>query len=250
MSQAEIQVLGVTVHPVAGADLARLLSSAVRDRRRAVVGNHNLHSVYLSYRQPEFRRFYERADIVFVDGMPLVALARLKGLPLRRGHRCTPLDWIDDLLAAASAGRWRVFLLGARPRVADRAVEQFSVRFPGVTFATRHGYFDVTAESADTDAVVEQINRFAPDVLLVGMGMPRQELWLADQADRLNATVAIAVGGLFDYFAGESRTPPRWMGRIGLEWLFRLADDPRRLAYRYLVEPFLLLGLLIREWTK
>jgi N-acetylglucosaminyldiphosphoundecaprenol N-acetyl-beta-D-mannosaminyltransferase len=109
-----------------------------------------------------------------------------------------------------------------------------------------HGYFDPGGE--ENERVLRAIEAFAPDVLLVGMGMPRQEHWIMDNLDRLGSTVLLPCGASIDYVAGEIPTPPRWAGRWGLEWLYRLLAEPGRLWKRYLIEPWFLGYLLVTQW--
>lgn len=244
---ASHSLLGTRVTPMTAPQFFALVREAVTARRRRVIANHNLHSVYLFHHDARMRAFYALADAVFIDGMSLVAWGALLGLPLRRDHRLTSVDWITPLLAEAAGRRWRVFYLGGRPGVAERGADALRARFPSLTIATAPGYFDATPGSADNRRLVAVVNAWQPDVLLVGMGMPRQEHWLLDHHAQLNATVLLPVGACFDYLAGTTPTPPRALSRWGLEWLFRLAHDPRRLWRRYLVEPWLLLGLMAAD---
>jgi N-acetylglucosaminyldiphosphoundecaprenol N-acetyl-beta-D-mannosaminyltransferase len=244
MITQRVDVLGVSVDPVEAVDIIERISGAVSQRRRLLVGHHNLHSAYLVRHRPEMQAFYDRADLVYVDGMPLVLADRRGSGVLQRQHRSTLLDWIEPLLARAQREGWSVYLLGGAPAVIERTAAVFARRHPGAAFSFHHGYFEgVEAEAT----VLRDIDAVSPDLLLVGMGMPRQEIWLARHFDRLDVRAAISIGGLFDYFAGASATPPRWMGRLGLEWLGRLVADPRRLGHRYLVEPMLLAAELVRE---
>lgn len=238
-------MLGVAVDAVTAEEIIGRVADAIRSGSRLLIGHHNLHSTYLVRHDEGMRRFYERADLIYVDGMPLVLADRFAGRRLERRHRSTLLDWIDPLLARAAEGGWSVHLLGGRPDVVPTTAAYFAERYPGATFTWHHGYFgDGDAREAE---VLAQLDEVRPDLLLVGMGMPRQEAWLGRRFDELDVRVALAIGGLFDYFAGASATPPRWMGRVGLEWLGRLVADPARLGHRYLVEPVLLAGELVRD---
>lgn len=234
-------MLGVDVHALTARQVLSRIATAMGSGDRLLIGNHNLHSTYLVRTSPAMRRFYERADLVYVDGMPLVLASRT----LRRQHRATLLDWIDPLLDLVAARRSTAFLLGSTEPVVAAAARAFADGHPGAHVVAHHGFFDVTG--AENDAVVAAVNHERPDLLLVGMGMPRQEIWLAENFDRLDVRIAIAVGGLFDYHAGVTATPPRWMGPLGIEWLGRLAADPRRLGHRYLIEPLLLSRDLLLE---
>jgi len=235
-----IAALDVSFDRVTSDELVGRIAQAISRRERLKIAHHNLHSAYLLQRNGDMRRWYELADIVYADGMSLVALAWLARRGGRRAHRTTPLDLIDPLFSLAAEEGWRVFLLGGRPGVAGRFARAVGERFPGAHMETAHGYFNADMGSAENESVVSEINRFRADLLLVGMGMPRQENWLAENHRELHASVLMPVGGLFDYLAGETRVPPRWLGRLGLEWLYRLVSEPRRLAFRYLAEPAIL----------
>jgi N-acetylglucosaminyldiphosphoundecaprenol N-acetyl-beta-D-mannosaminyltransferase len=244
---SSIGLLGVTVHRVTWDDLKAAITEAVETDRHWIIAHHNLHSMYLYHHDAGMRSFYSRAELVHVDGMSLILLAKMLGRPLSRSHRLTWLDWIRPLLAEATRRRWRIFYLGSRPGIAERGAKILRREFPGLVLDTAHGYFDVRRDGAENRAVLETINRFRPNLLLVGMGMPRQEEWIAENAEQVRAHVIFSVGALMDYIAGAASTPPRWLGPLGLEWLFRLLSDPARLWKRYLVEPWFVFKLLLLE---
>lgn len=242
-----LEMLGVRVQPLTIADLHAIIAEATRCAARQIVANHNLHSVYLYHRDPEMRRFYASAHWVHIDGMPLVWLGCLLGQGLRREHRTTYVDWIGPLMNEAAENGWRVFYLGSRPGVAERGVDILRKRFSGLRIAARDGYFDATTGSTQNRSVLEQIASFKPQLLMVGMGMPRQEKWILSNMESLPSCVVLPCGAAIDYVAGEIATPPRWMGRLGVEWLYRLACEPRRLARRYLLEPLFLVRPLMAD---
>jgi N-acetylglucosaminyldiphosphoundecaprenol N-acetyl-beta-D-mannosaminyltransferase len=238
------ELLGVRVHAMTVDELFAAIGYAIAHHERWVIGNHNLHSVHLYHRDAAMRQYCDEADHIFIDGMALVFVGSLLGLPVRREHRSTSADWMMPLLRRATERGWRVFLLGGRPRVAERAAENIRRAVPGVQLAVSHGYFDAAPDSADTRAVLERIRRFQPHLLVVGMGMPRQERWILENRRHLAANAVLNLGAIIDYLADEVPTPPRWMSRVGLEWLARLATEPRRLWGRYLVEPWSVLPFL------
>lgn len=182
--------------------------------------------------------------------MALVFLGKLLGLPLRREQRVTYVDWIDPLMAEAAQRGWRVFYLGSQPGIAERGAKILQEKFSGLQIATAHGYFDANPDSQENQAVLTAIKIYQPHVLMVGMSMPRQEHWVLDNLDSLCANVILPSGAAIDYIAGAVPTPPRWAGRLGLEWLFRLIAEPKRLGRRYLVEPWFVLRLLLIEGFK
>jgi N-acetylglucosaminyldiphosphoundecaprenol N-acetyl-beta-D-mannosaminyltransferase len=181
------------------------------------------------------QRFYELASITFVDGMGVVALGKLLGKPLHRCHRTTYVDWLPALMLAGSQRSWRVFFLGSTSETNERGIGLLSKTFPAVRIQGHHGFFGSRAES---DAAAAAMREFKPDLVFVGMGMPRQEQWITRNWEALPQAVFLNAGACLEYVAGAQRTPPRWLGRVGLEWTYRLASDPTRLARRYLVEPW------------
>lgn len=241
-----VRLLGQLMDMVKPEEVLHFVAQKVVRGEKAIVANHNAHSLYLVSRQPEMAAFYARADLVEVDSLPLLAWARLTGRG-RTFHRCTYLDWRDDFWDIVSMARFRVFFLGGAPGVAEAATAKIHERWPSAQIAHHHGYFDSDPNSESAKEVVARIRAYEPDIVLVGMGMPRQELWIHQNFDALPACVILPVGGAFDYEAGVQVPAPRWLGKIGLEWLFRLAVNPRRLFRRYCVEPWLLAHLLVED---
>lgn len=252
LSTARLKMMGASLDAVTPDQVLAFVARRVEGRRKGLIANHNLHSLFLLGRDPRMAAFYDKADLIQIDSIPLILWGRLLGMPLERAHRSTYLDWRDQFWQLAADRGWRVFLLGSAPGVADRTVERLKAAWPQVTYGSHHGYFDHASDSADNAAVLAQINAFRPDIVLVGMGMPLQEAWIAENIDRAASGVMFSVGGAFDYEAGVQVPSPRWLGMIGLEWLFRFALQPRRLFTRYFVEPWSLMGAalddLARAW--
>jgi N-acetylglucosaminyldiphosphoundecaprenol N-acetyl-beta-D-mannosaminyltransferase len=240
-------VLGVEVDALSMTDLNTIVAEAIEHRRRVVVANHNLHSIYLYHHDAKMRAFYATADHIYVDGMPIVVFGRLLGKPLGREHRVTLADWMGPLAGEAAEHGWRVFCLGCRPGVAERGASVLRRSYPGLQIETAHGYFDPDPASPEDQAVLAKIEAWHPHVLITGMGMPRQEHWIVDHLEKLQVNVIVNGGAILDYFAGAIPTPPRWAGRTGLEWFFRLIAEPRRLWFRYLVEPWFIAYKLVIE---
>lgn len=240
--EERVQVLGAAMDLVKPAEVLHLVERSVAANKRVLIANHNLHSLFLYRRSPGMAAFYERADLVEVDSLPLILWARLIGSPSRRFHRCTYLDWRQSFWSLAAQRNWRVFYLGGAPGVPEQAVKRLKVEWPDLNLGSRNGYFDATRDSAENAAVLREIQDYKPDILLVGMGMPRQEEWVAENLADLPPCAILTVGAAFDYEAGVQSAAPRWLGQVGLEWLYRLARDPGRLFGRYCVEPWFLIG--------
>ncbi|HEY1514482.1 MAG TPA: WecB/TagA/CpsF family glycosyltransferase [Gaiellaceae bacterium] len=189
------------------------------------------------------RRVVFDCDLVTADGQSVVWAARLLGDPLP--ERVAGIDLMARLVEAAEEHGYRVFFLGATPGVLARAVAKLCARHPRLHVAgARDGYFRPDEESA----VRDEIRAVAPDILFVAMSSPRKEHWVA-AAPELDVGFAMGVGGSLDVIAGQVRRAPRLVQRLGLEWLFRLAQEPRRLVRRYVTTNTRFLLLLTRELT-
>ena len=239
--------LGLTVNALTMNDLHVLINDAVKKEGTCVIGHHNLHSLNIYHHEYKIHAFYTRTDFIHIDGMPLIFLGRLLGYPLQRRHRLTYVDWIRPLMREAARQRLRVFFVGSKPGVAAQAEKLLKAEVPELELKTIHGYFDLTPESKENQEVLESIEAYKPNILMVGMGMPRQEYWILDNLGKLNMSIILTAGACMDYVARIVPTPPRWMGQLGLEWLHRLLSDPKRLWRRYLLEPWFVLKLLLRE---
>lgn len=245
--EERITLLGEPVDLVRPEEVLLHVERSVEAGAQSVVANHNLHSLYLIRRTPGMRRLYDAADLIELDSTPLIHFARLLGHPARPQHRCTYLDWRDHFWSLADRKGWRVLYVGGEDGVAEEAARRLTTRYPGAMVKGLSGYFDATPGSLGNTAVLAAIKDFAPHVLFVGMGMPRQELWIADNLASLPPVPILPVGAAFDYEAGVQSAAPRWMGRAGIEWAYRLVHDPKRLFARYCVEPWTLLPLALRD---
>lgn len=237
-----LNLLGIIVTPMTVEQIIDVMRRHVESRQRCVISSMNLHGIY-NFRHDASFRALNGQSLVRVDGMPIVWIGRLLGQKINRSHRVTWVDLIGPVLRHAAANGWRIFYLGGRLEVLSAGLAEIGRQYPSLKLTGNHGYLDET----HAEYLVNQINRFAPDVLLVGMGMPKQEHWINNNADSLCAPVIATAGACIEYLAGVVDTPPRWMGRWGLEWLYRLLKDPRRFWRRYLVECWAVIFFLLRR---
>ena len=200
--------------------------------------------------QSNLRDAYASAAMVLADGAPLITASRLLGRTLP--ERVAGSDLTPSLLASAgSAGRppLRVFLLGAGPGIADQAAARIRKQYGNVEIVGTHcpplGFEN---RDADNRAAIESVAEVSPDLLIVGLGAPKQELWVSRFHQQLDAKVALCVGATIDFLAGHKQRSPAWMQRAGLEWAHRLASEPRRLARRYAQDAWVFPQLVWQEW--
>jgi N-acetylglucosaminyldiphosphoundecaprenol N-acetyl-beta-D-mannosaminyltransferase len=205
-------------------------SEWIRSGRRGWICTVNVAVLMAMRADARLAAFVDRAALVVADGQPIVWLSRRGGRPLP--ERVAGVDLIEALAARAARDGVPIYLLGARSAVVRRAAAQLTARHPGLVVAgVADGYFGPEDAPARAEAVAASGAR----LLLVGMGVPRQERFLEAHWDALGVSLAIGVGGSFEVVAGVRRRAPRWCQRAGLEWLCRLLQEPRRLGGRYLV---------------
>ena len=245
-----IGFLGITADMIDGRGLTRIISHHIEKGTRCIIGYHNLHSIFLYHRDKQMRGFYRLCRVIHIDGMPLIFWARALGLKAERRHRITYMDWIFSFMEQAAQNGWRVFYLGAMPGVAARGADVLRLRSPGLHLETAHGHFNCHPGHPENEAVIRQIKAARPHILLVGMGMPRQEHWIIANHSLLDVPVILTCGGCINYLAGVVPLPPRWLGQVGLEWLFRLLTEPRRLWKRCLWEPWYMVPLFLSDLRK
>ena len=202
----------------------------------------NAHTLNLAHGSPEYQRVLCSADRVFGDGTGVRWAARLvRGVHMVDNVNGT--DLVPELFRSLAGRGLRYYLLGAGPEAIDRAAAHVEAAFPGWTLAGHHHGYVAPDASGD---VIDAINAARPELLLVGMGNPRQEVWLAANRERLRVALAMGVGGLFDYWAGDLDRAPVWMRRLGVEWVHLLARQPRK-ARRYLLGNPLFLARALAE---
>lgn len=227
------RVLGLRVDAVDPARALAAVEECVASAGRAYVCFANVHSVMEARADAQARTAYEGSSLTVADGMPLVWLGRRRGF-LRTARVYGP-DFTLLACERAAALGWSVFFYGAAPGIADLMAQRLCGRFPGLRVAgTLSPPFGDLRPDEDA-ALVAAVNAARPDLVFVGLGCPRQEKWMASHRATIEAPVLLGVGAAFDFHAGEVRQAPRWMMRAGLEWLYRLSREPRRLWRRYLV---------------
>jgi N-acetylglucosaminyldiphosphoundecaprenol N-acetyl-beta-D-mannosaminyltransferase len=237
-----VDVLGCRIDPVDMEAAVSRCDAYVRERAHAQHMAVNAAKIVASRRHGGLRRLINDSEIVTADGQAVVWASRLLGDPLPM--RVTGIDLMQHLLAVAERRGYRVFLLGARPEVLDAAVRRLQARHPRLAVAGwRDGYFAREEEPA----VAAQIREARPDLLFVGMPTPRKEYFLARWNAELGVSFSMGVGGAIDVIAGQTRRAPVPVQRLGLEWAFRVAQEPRRLWRRYLVTNAVFVGLTVRD---
>lgn len=252
MKVSRVSFGGVEIDLLTVSDLTAVVKQAVTERIKIVIGHHNLHSAFLMTDPSNgtFRQFYREANLVHADGMGIIWMGRMYGLPCKGSHRTGYLDWRPLLFGLANELSWRIFYVGGRTGDGIRVGERLRAEWPKIKLDYHHGFFQKGPNSDEERALVKKVNAFEPDLLLVGLGMPLQEHWILRNRPMLDVPVILPCGGFFDYLIGRAPTPPRWVGRLSLEWAYRTITSPRRLVRRNLVQPWKLLARLTEDAPK
>jgi N-acetylglucosaminyldiphosphoundecaprenol N-acetyl-beta-D-mannosaminyltransferase len=231
--------------PMNLARAVEILDTWRKQGRRDYVCCVSVHGLVMAQRDPRVMSAINRAGLATQDGMPLVWWSR------RSGHAdasrvCGP-DLMEAICAVSVARNYRHYFYGGSEAVVDQLVQNFTRKYPGFSVVgVRSPPFRPLTDDEDA-ADVAAINEARPDFVWVGLGMPKQEKWMASHVGRIHATALLGVGAAFDFHAGVKPRAPVWMQRSGTEWMFRLASEPRRLARRYLIDNTVFLMHSVRQ---
>ena len=244
------QTVGILGTPIdilnTEAALARM-EQFIQERRFHQVATANADFLINALADPELRHILRNADLVVPDGMPVVWAAR--ATRSRLPERVTGADIVPELARMAAQKGYRIFMLGAMPEVAQAARERMEAGNPGLQIVGCISPQIPSISEMDSEAILLEIERTQPDILLVAFGNPKQEKWIYLHRERLrNVPVCIGVGGTFDFLAGQTSRAPGWMQRHGLEWIFRLFQEPRRLWKRYVRDFYHFNYNILKQW--
>jgi N-acetylglucosaminyldiphosphoundecaprenol N-acetyl-beta-D-mannosaminyltransferase len=237
-----ITVAGIAIDNLTYSEAIELIDRLITSGGHHYMVVVNAAKVVAANRSQPLRSMINSADLVAADGMSVVWASRLLGRPLKA--RVTGIDLFEQLVAYAARRALSVYFLGARETSVRALVRRLTQHHPTLRVAGyRNGYFDPSASCQ----VADEIRRSAADLLFVAMGSPAQENWIASNLARSGVRFALGVGGSFDHLSGLARRAPLWMQRLGLEWFYRLAREPRRLWRRYLIGNTLFIWLVAKQ---
>lgn len=236
------QLFGVRIHALSMKDVLHVIDACISTRGQLLIGVVNAAKLVNMKRDPALGQAVESSDLILADGMAVVWACRLLGQWLP--ERVPGIDLMERMLAHSCVKGYRVYCLGATQAVLDRAVEQMRRQYPGVQIVgSHHGYY----QEADEPDLARRIAETKPDILFVAMTSPKKERFLSRWAKVINVPIAHGVGGSFDVVAGKVKRAPWLWQRFGLEWLYRVLQEPRRMFRRYAETNILFVGMLFRE---
>lgn len=237
-----LRLLGVRFDNLTTVEAADRIEQLIGAGRPSTILARNAAIRVLEDSDPWLRQLYERSELVTVDGMAFVYLARILGFRFKE-MTGGPALWYE-ILRRAAIKTYGVYLLGSTEVTLQRAIARLQQQYPGLHIVgSHHGYF----VSDEEDTIVEEIRRWHPQILMIGMSSPLKEKFLQRNLLRMGVPACIGIGGAIDLFAGEARLAPLWMRKLCIEWLYRVYQEPRRLAKRYLQTNSRFLFLIAKE---
>jgi N-acetylglucosaminyldiphosphoundecaprenol N-acetyl-beta-D-mannosaminyltransferase len=237
--------LGVPIANVTEEETLAWIRERIEAAERSHIVTANLDILLHAWRDPEMHRILLEADLVLADGMPLVWLSRLFGPPIK--ERVPGSDLVPSLARLARERDWSLYAVGAAPGVAERAMSALQGQYPGLKVAGWESPPLAPLHQMDHEGLLEKVRAAKPHILLAALGAPKQEKWIRLHYLDWSVPVAIGVGGSLDFLAGTQVRAPRWIQRIGLEWFWRMATNPKRLFKRYLLDT-IYLGFMLTKF--
>jgi N-acetylglucosaminyldiphosphoundecaprenol N-acetyl-beta-D-mannosaminyltransferase len=242
-----VTLFGVSIDNVNAAEAVERVRELLENGSQHYVTTPNTDHVVRLQKDTALRQAHEEASLVLADGWPVVQACRILGRPLK--GRVTGADLLPNVCEMAAKSGRSLYILGGMDGVAERAAHNLRARYPGLRIAgTYSPPFGFERDAEECRRIAERIDRARPDLLAIGLGCPKQELWIAKHRREMQFGVALCIGAAIDFAAGNLSRAPQWMQHNGLEWLYRLAQEPGRLWKRYLVDDMAFARVVAREW--
>jgi N-acetylglucosaminyldiphosphoundecaprenol N-acetyl-beta-D-mannosaminyltransferase len=242
MSAKRIKILGCPIDNLSVDEMVKTVEGFIKSKRPHQYVAINADKIVKMRKDPEFREVVRKSDLNIVDGQPLVWLSRLFGKPVKQ--RYGGLDIMDALAPLSGEKGYRVYYLGAKEEVVKEVVDRYKRSYPDMNLAGwRDGYWSESEEKN----IVDNIRESRADILFFAMSSPMKERFLNKYLDEMGVSFAVGVGGAFDILAGKTKRAPKWVQKVGMEWLYRVLQEPGRLWKRYLISNTAFLGIVLRE---
>ena len=242
----KVNILGVQISSIFNDDLLADITYNISHKQKKQVCITPVNSVLAAVKSEQVKTIYNNADYVLCDGMPVKWAASFLNKPIV--ERITGLDLLPNLVALCAKNDFSIFLLGASPGVGGKLKEVILNQYPHAKVVGVYvPPFMPTFTAEENNKMITAVNVTAPDVLLVSLTAPKQDIWIANNKEALNATLLVGIGGAFEVMAGLAKRAPKWAQKAGLEWLYRFIQEPKRLFRRYFIEAPLFIPLIIKQ---
>jgi N-acetylglucosaminyldiphosphoundecaprenol N-acetyl-beta-D-mannosaminyltransferase len=241
-----VNILGTQVSSISSSDILGAFKIAIQTKKITQVAITPVNSILAAYKNPQVQNAYNASDYVLCDGMPVKWAASFLNTPII--ERITGLDLLPSLVAFAANESFTLFLLGASPGVGEKLKAMILQQYPNCKIVGIYvPPFMPTFDTSENKNMVDAVNAAAPDIVLVSLTAPKQDLWITQNKAQLHPALYVGIGGAFEVMAGLAKRAPKWMHGAGLEWFYRLIQEPKRMYRRYLIEAPLFIPLVIRQ---
>jgi len=221
------------------------IDELIRQNKNAFVVTPNVDHIVQLEAGGELCRVYHNADLILTDGKPLIWIAKWYGTPIK--EKISGSDLFPRLCEMAAAKGYRMYFLGAAEGVAAKAAEKLMLRYPGLqVVGTYSPPFGFEKDTKELEKIIGQIKAVHPHILIVGLGCPKQELFILNNKDKLGVPISLGLGASLDFEAGNVKRAPKWMSEHGLEWFYRFLQEPKRMFKRYFVDDVKVIGLALK----
>ena len=242
----KVNLLGVMINRITMDDTLTRIEQFIENSACAYITTPNVDHMILLQKDEELTKIYQKASLVIPDGVPLIWAAKFLGTPLK--EKVSGSDLLPIFCALAAQKEYKLFFLGGREGAVDKAAKALQSKYPNLkVVGTYCPPFGFEKDSRENNKIIQMIKEVKPDILFVGLGTPKQEKWIYKFKDQYQAPVSIGIGASFDFVSGIVKRAPLWMQRIGLEWLWRIMMEPKRLWKRYLVDDMKFFWLVLKQ---
>lgn len=242
---SRIKFLNTEVDNLTMNEAVQKIEQLILNKKPSYVVTPNVDHIVKLETDKEFQKVYKEADLILIDGMPLIWISKLKKNPIK--EKVSGSDLFPEVCKLSANKGYKVFLLGAAEGVAAMAAENLKKRYNGLnvvgTYSPSYGF---EKKKDEIRKIIKMINEVKPDILAVGLGAPKQEKFLYNYIKQLNVPVALAIGASIDFESGNINRAPKWMQKIGLEWFYRLCKEPRRMFKRYIIDDIKIIKIFIK----
>lgn len=244
----KIDIVGSNINVVTMQDVLEGIEELIKSGSSSYICVSNVHTVVTGRRDPKFRAVTNNATMAVPDGMPLSWVGRHRGY--KNMEKCSGPDIMSELFKISEVKGYTNYFYGGTQDTLDLLGKKLKQKYPNLKIVGMYAPpFRELSEKEDT-GIIEHINKIDPDIIWVGLGAPKQEFWMANHVDKIKSSVILGVGAAFNFHAGTVKRAPIWMQKHGLEWLYRLCSEPKRLWKRYLVTNFLFVAYLVIDKFK
>ena len=243
---SKVNILGVPISNITNEHLLESFTERIGQKQKTQVCITPVNSVLAAIKDPQVLSIYNASEYVLCDGTPIKWAAGFLNTPIV--ERITGLDLLPNLVAHCAKHDFSIFLLGASPGVGEQLKQTIHAQYPNCKVVGVYvpPFMKVFSEEENIK-MIDAVNAVSPDVLLVSLTAPKQDIWIAQNLHRVNASIQIGIGGAFEVMAGLAKRAPKWMHTAGLEWLYRFIQEPKRLFRRYFIEAPLFIPLILKQ---